>query len=120
MPAEVVVVHNDDETRELASRALRDAGYEVTALDSPMQVLDEMDGPTRIRVLVTRVDFGPGKLNGTALARMVRLRQPSAKIVFVAREENHGYTKELGEFLPVPLDPNGLVDVVGSLLREPM
>jgi DNA-binding NtrC family response regulator len=114
----VVVVHDDDETRELATHALRGAGYEVTALDSPMQVLDEMDSPTRIRVLVTRVDFGPGKLNGTALARMVRHKQPSAKVVFVARDQNRPHTTELGEFLPMPLDPKALVDVVSRLLVE--
>jgi hypothetical protein len=62
MPIPVVVVHDDYETRGLAADTLRAAGYEVAAFDSPMRVLDAMDSPTRIRVLVTRVDFGPGKL----------------------------------------------------------
>ena len=70
MPAPVIVVHDDDETRGLATHVLRDAGYEVMAFDSPMAVLDALDSPTRLRVLVTRVDFGPGTLNGASLARM--------------------------------------------------
>jgi DNA-binding NtrC family response regulator len=116
-----LVVHDDDATRELATNALRDAGYEVTAFTSPMQVLDAMDAATRrIRVLVTRVNFGSGTLNGVALARMVRLRQPTTKVVFAALDENRGYTTELGEFLPMPLDRQALVEVVGRLLVEPV
>jgi DNA-binding NtrC family response regulator len=79
-----IVVHDDDATRELATNALRDAGYEVTAFASPMQVLDAMDAATPIRVVVTRVNFGSGTLNGVALARTIRLRQPAIKVVFVA------------------------------------
>ena len=119
MPAAVIVVHDNSQIRELATNALRDAGYEVTAFDSPMAVLDVLDSPMRLRVLVTRVDFGPSKLNGTALARMVRLKQPAARIVFVARDRNRPHTADLGEFLPMPLDASGLVDVVGRLLLEP-
>jgi DNA-binding NtrC family response regulator len=112
-------VHDDDATRELATNALRDAGYEVTAFTSPMQVLDAMDAATPIRVMVTRVNFGTGTLNGVALARMVRRRQPAIKVVLVALHENRGHTTELGEFLPRPLDPEALADVVGRLLIEP-
>ena len=120
MPTTAIVVHDDDETRELATNALRDAGYEVTAFDSPMQVLVAMDCHTWIRVLVTRVDFGRGKLNGASLARMVRHKQPAARVVFVAQERNREHTADLGEFLSAPLDPKALVDVVGRLLVEPV
>ncbi len=64
------------------------------------------------------MDFGAGKLNGAALARMVRLRQAAVKIVFIARGENREYATELGEFLPIPLNPEALVDAVGKLLVE--
>jgi DNA-binding NtrC family response regulator len=112
-----IVVHNDDATRELATNALRDASYEVTAFASPMQVLDAMDAATRpIRVVVTRVDFGTGTLHGAALARMVRVRQPAIKVIFVALEENRGRTTDLGEFVPMPLDPKAPADVVRRLL----
>jgi hypothetical protein len=85
-----------------------------------MTALDAMDSPTRVRVLVTRVDFGPGKLNGAALARMVSVKQPAARVVFIAQEQNRHHTRGLGGFLPVPLDPKALVDVVGRLLVEPV
>jgi DNA-binding NtrC family response regulator len=116
----VIVVHDDDAIRELATNALRNAGYEVTAFTSPMQVLDAMDAATRSGVVVTRVDFGAGTLNGVALARMVRLRQPATKVVFVALDENRLHTTDQGEFLPMPLNPQALVAVVGRLLVEPV
>jgi CheY-like chemotaxis protein len=43
MPTPVIVVHDDPDTRALATKTLRDAGYEVTAFASPMSVLDAMD-----------------------------------------------------------------------------
>ena len=61
MPAAVIVDHDNSYIRGLATNALRAARYEVTAFDSPMAVLDAMDSPTRIRVMVTRVDFRAGQ-----------------------------------------------------------
>jgi hypothetical protein len=37
MPAPVIVVHDDFDTRELVTNTLRDAGHEVTAFASPMR-----------------------------------------------------------------------------------
>jgi hypothetical protein len=68
-------------------------------------------------VLVTRVDFGPGKPNGIALARMVRVKRPSTKVVFVAREEYAAHAEGLGVFLPMLLtNPDILVATVSRLL----
>ena len=50
-----------------------------------MSALDAIESDTLLRVLVTRVDFGPGKLNGVALARMIRHKRPSVKTVIVGR-----------------------------------
>lgn len=116
MPAPVIVAHNDDTIRDLTTHALRAAGHDVVAFDNPMLALDAMEGRSQIRVLVTRVDFGPRQLNGAALARMVRSKQPGIGIVFIGREENRDYTTDLGEFLPLPLDPKALVAVVSRML----
>jgi hypothetical protein len=67
-------------------------------------------------VLVTRVDFGPGKLNGAALARMLRLKRRDVKTVFVARPENRFYVDGQREFIPMPLDAPVLVDTVARML----
>jgi DNA-binding NtrC family response regulator len=83
MPAAVLVVHDEQSTRELAVSALRAAFLEAVGFADPM-ALDAKRPILTYRVLVTRVMFGPDKLNGIALARMVRFKRPGTKVVFVA------------------------------------
>jgi DNA-binding NtrC family response regulator len=119
MPAPVLVVHNEFDTRELALTALRAAGHETAGFENPMTALDAIEANSRVRVLVTGVDFGPGTLNGVALARMVKVKRPGLLAVFVASLEDHPHTERVGDFLPTPLDPHALVDAVGRLLTAP-
>lgn len=116
MPAPVVVVHNESDTRELAMIALQAAGYEVADFADPIQALNAIRVSGRARVLVTRIDFGPGRLQGVALAQMVRSKQQSIQALFIGRPENQHYTDGVGIFLPVPLDPQALVDAADRLL----
>ena len=118
MPAAVLVVHDEQSTRELAVTALRAAFLEVVGFADPMTALDAIEASSRVRVLVTRVVFG-GKPNGVALACMVRVKRPGTKVVFVAREENAPHTEGLGVFLPRPLNPDILVATVSRVLRSP-
>src|SRR6187551_3599868 len=74
MPAAVLVVHDDQNIRDLAVSALRAVFLDAIGFDDPMVALDAIEASSRVRVLVTRVAFGPGKPNGVALARMVRLK----------------------------------------------
>jgi DNA-binding NtrC family response regulator len=76
MPAPVLVVHDEQNTRELAVSALREAFLEAVGFDDPMKALDAIEASSRVRVLATCVMFAPGKLNGVALARMVRMKRP--------------------------------------------
>jgi DNA-binding NtrC family response regulator len=116
MPALVLIVHNDAETRQLAVTALSAAGHETIGFEDPMKALDEIEAASDIRLLVTRVDFGEGRVNGIALARMFKARVPGSKVAFVAFPDNQIHTEGLGDFLPMPLDPQALVDVVNRLL----
>jgi DNA-binding NtrC family response regulator len=116
MPAAVIVVHDEPNTRELAVSALREAFLEAIGFADPMRALDAIEDSSRVRVLVTRVDFGPNKPNGIALARMVRVKRPGTKVVFVARAEYAPHAEGLGVFLPMPLKPDILVATVGRLL----
>ena len=82
-----------------------------------MQALEAIEADSRVRVLVTRLDFGPSNLNGIALARMVRSKRSSISLVLVANPEYAPYSEGLGAFLPMPLDnPHPLVDLVCHLL----
>jgi DNA-binding NtrC family response regulator len=93
MPAPVLVVHNEFDTRELALIALRGAGREVADLHNSMAALDAIEANSRVRVLVTGVDFGQGTLNGVAFARMVKVKRPGLQAVFVAALEDHPHTE---------------------------
>jgi len=116
MPAPVLVVHNQFDTRELALASLRAAGREAIGFENPMTALDAIEADSRVRVLVTGVDFGQGTLNGVALARMVKVKRPGLQAVFVASLEDHPHTERVGEFLSLPLDAQDLVEVVRQLL----
>jgi len=116
MPAAVLVVHDERDIRDLAVVALRAAFLDAVGFEDSIKALDAIEASSRVRVLVTRVSFGPGKLNGVALARMVRVKLPGTKVVFIAREENAPYTEGLGVLLPRPLNPDILVATVGRIL----
>jgi DNA-binding NtrC family response regulator len=118
MPAPIIVVHDDDDVRQAAMAALRAARHECAGFAHPMAALDAIEDNSQVRVLVTRVDFGAGALNGVALARMLRSTQ-RVRVVFVALPENELHTKGMGVFLPMPLDPPKLVEAVEQVLTEP-
>jgi DNA-binding NtrC family response regulator len=116
MSAPVLVAHDDKATRELAVAALIAAGLAAVGFHDPMVALDAVEDDSRVRVLVTCVDFGAGKLNGVALARMLKRKWPDVKILFLALAENREHAEGVGEFLPMPLVPYLLVDTVGRML----
>jgi DNA-binding NtrC family response regulator len=116
MPAPVLVVHEDPDTRELALIALRAAGHEAVAFADPMVALDAIEADSRMRILVTSATFPAGKPNGVSLGRMVRVKRSGTQIVFIAALEDHPFTDGVGEALPLALDPQALVDAVERLL----
>src|SRR6478752_6068605 len=75
MPARIVVVLNEPEIAEEAASALGAQGQDALALVDPMTALEALEGAERIEVLVTGLDFAPGKPNGIALGRMARLKR---------------------------------------------
>lgn len=84
-----------------------------------MTALDAIEVNSRVRVVVTRIDFGKGKLNGMALARMLMSKRLGVKMVFVGLPKNLDYAGDLGELLPMPLDTQALVEAVTRLLSQP-
>ena len=124
MPAPIVVVHSDRRQREAVLAALRSAGLEVAAFDDPVAALDAIEKDSRARVLVSRIDFGQGKLNGVALVRMLRHKQimqdgkSALRAVFIGRRQNGHHALLEGDFVPVPIDLQALVGAVGKALAE--
>ena len=61
MPARIAIVLNEPEVAEEAASALRAQGQDALALVDPMTALEALEGAERIEVLVTCLDFAPGK-----------------------------------------------------------
>jgi DNA-binding NtrC family response regulator len=118
MPAHIVIVHNDPAFLDAVCAALSASGNSVLAYSDAMQALDALEDATTIEVLVTRVDFGRGKLNGVALARMAQFRRAEVKVLFVARTENKEYTTGVGDLLTAPAAVPDVVAAVDRLLAE--
>ena len=116
MQAPVLVVDQEADALEQILTALRSAGYAAMGVSDPMTALDAFESNDQVRVLVTRVDFGPAKLNGLSLARMVKHKRRTVKAVYVGRTEHGIQIDEAGIFIPHPVDFHALVAAVGRHL----
>jgi hypothetical protein len=99
--------------------ALHLAGYDVISFVDPMDALNALDTSLWLEVLVTRVQFGLGRKNGVALARMARSKRPSIWVLLTALPEFKDYAEGLGKFMPMPVSVPYVVDaVVGMLVSD--
>lgn len=117
MPARIVFVHDDPAFTEPAASALGAAGHTVAAFTDPMQALNALEAAREAELLITRIDFGPGKINGIALARMARFRRRGIRVLFMAPSGMEKHAAGLGELLPQPTDVADLIEAAGRLLQ---
>jgi signal transduction histidine kinase len=102
----VVVVEDQHEVRELASSALRRAGYDVLEASDGQEAIalcEEFSGA--IDLLLTDVVM-PG-VNGRELAERLRRHRPDLKVIFIS-----GYSHEI-------LGPEGVLATEGAVLLKP-
>ncbi len=117
MPARIVMAHDDGAFVAAASDALRQAGYTIATFTDPMLALEALLGARSVELLITRIEFAPGKPNGVALARMGRARRSGMKVVFTALAKHAEHAEGLGAFLPLPVKVPDLVATVTRLLK---
>jgi PAS domain S-box-containing protein len=102
----VLLVEDDRGVREFASTALRGQGYEVRAAEGADEALAWLDGENRKpAILVT--DVVMPRVNGKALAEMVRKRLPAIPVLFVS-----GYSEDI-------LAQQGVLSADVALLEKP-
>ena len=118
MPARIVIVHDEPEFVNHVSDALRLAGHEVAAFADPMAALDALDAAQHVEVLVTRVQFAPGKPNGISLVRMARVKRPGIRVLFAALPEFEVHAAPFGEFVPLPARVPDVVEAITGLLKS--
>src|SRR6185437_16580164 len=112
MPARVVVVMNEPMLAEETAAALRALGQDTLALADPMMALELLEKAERLEVLVTSLDFAPGKPNGIALGRMARLKRPGIRVLFLGPADLEKLAEGLGTFLVSPVTVPQVVEGV--------
>ena len=65
------------------TRPLRAQGHDALAIADPMTAWELVERAERLELLVTCLDFAPGKPNGIALGRIARLKRPGIRVLFV-------------------------------------
>jgi DNA-binding NtrC family response regulator len=118
MPARIVVVHDEPTFRDPLVASLRASGHDVAAFGDVSLAWDALSAPQRIEILVTRVDFGPGKPHGVALARSARMRKQTIRVLIVARPEYAEDAAGVGLFLPYPVDVPTVAETVERMLAD--
>lgn len=116
MPATVVIVHDDGALTAQTKAALEQNGHDVATFADPMAALQALERARSADLLITRVNFGPGKPHGVSLALMARTRRPQIKVLFVTRPENQQHTEGVGELLPAPAAADDVIAAAERLL----
>jgi len=119
MPVRVVLVHDDAIFSDKLVTALISAGHQVAAFRDPLEAWGALEAARLTEVLITRIQFPPGRSNGLALAYMVRSKRPNIQIIFIALPEFAEECKEIGVFLPRAVAVPDVVETVELLLNRP-
>jgi DNA-binding response OmpR family regulator len=118
MPARVVVVHDEPEFVDELVAALNLAGYQVAVFPDPIAAWGALEAARLTEVLITCVQFPPGKSNGLALAYMARANRRSIQVIFTALPEFASECEDAGVFLPQPVPVRHVVKTVELLLQR--
>ena len=117
----ILVVEDDDDTRELVRVTLESAGASVDAVASARDARRELaaDSPD---VLIS--DIRMSEEDGYSLIRSLRtagIETPAIALTALARREDADEARAAGFqiHLAKPVDSSGLVDAVASVLRPP-
>lgn len=110
----VLIVHNDPSILGQLEACVAATSFVVLTAHNPITALDLLDAHP-MDVVITRVDFGPGTLNGVAFARMVRHK--GLRVVFVVSRDWHDLIDDLGDVVRLPLDATGEDRLIMALKR---
>jgi DNA-binding NtrC family response regulator len=119
VPARVVVVHDDTEFVDELSARLRTSGHDVATFPDPLAAWTALEAVARTEVLVTRVEFPPGRSNGLALANMSRSKRPQIRVLFTALPRHAEAVEGVGVFMALPVRAEEVAEAVERLLEEP-
>jgi DNA-binding NtrC family response regulator len=118
MRARVVVVHDEPEFIGQLTTALKAAGHPVLSFTDPLVAWDTLNTKQPFDVLITRIEFQPGRSNGVALARMARTMHPGIRVLFTALPQYASHADGVGTFLAMPVSIQDVTEAVRRLLED--
>lgn len=118
MSALLLVVHDFYEVRQAIWSALTEADFRVLTNSDPLAAVDTINKYAP-RAIITRPDFGAGRLSGDALARMAKLRRNTSVAVFVAQDAEEESKAGEGEVFRTPLNLTRFVATVHRRIFNP-
>ena len=114
----VLLVEDEDMVRAVAERALVRAGFTVTAAADGEEGLELFAADISFDIVVSDVVM-PG-MDGPAMVRTIRERQPAMPVLFMSGYAEEQLRKEIDidgvEFLPKPFTVQQICDKVGAVL----
>ena len=116
MPARVVVVLDEPRFADETASALRAQGHDALALADPMTALELMERAEQLELLVTCLDFAPGKPNGIALGLMAKQKRPGIRVLFVGPADLEKLAEGVGTFMTSPVSVPQVVEGVLRML----
>lgn len=90
----------------------------MAAFADPVLAWEALRSTSEVEILVTRVQFEPGKPHGVALAQWARERCPAVRILFVALPEFEADIEGLGILLPRPVSVPQVAEAVVRMLSN--
>jgi CheY-like chemotaxis protein len=79
----VMVVDDNEQTRSIAARMLRDEGYQVVEASSGEQALERLEEAPQVQVLLADIAM-PGGMDGLELASKVTALAPSRRVILMS------------------------------------
>jgi two-component system cell cycle sensor histidine kinase/response regulator CckA len=120
-PVRVLIAEDEAPIRKFVERVLGEAGYSTVVATNGVDALEVAVGNEPFDILVT--DLMMPQMNGDELARRLRRREPSLKVLYFT-----GYADSLFSdrslmwedeaFLEKPCSPKGLVEAVSLLWSD--
>jgi CheY-like chemotaxis protein len=118
--ANILLVDDNDDVREITALLLSDSGYNVVEAANGQTALCIMDGNPEIDLLI--VDEFMPEMSGIELVERARSQRPELKAIFITGNVNHGRLS--GKFpdeivLRKPFSMNQLAFAVRNALNQP-
>lgn len=117
MPAQVVIIHENQDFRSKATAAIEAEGLSVAAYEDPLAGMEALEHIRHLEVLITRLNFRSGRPNGLSLATMAKTRKWNICTIFLVEPEMQNLPPDMLD-IGIPLyEPVCLATLVETVME---